>query len=245
MAPGIVSFPRSTLHRPPPQIFRNRRFGHECHPQGRPKLLAIALQFDSILGNGLLQPLASSRHKIFGKLLGIKRLGWHLPATENQQAPGIQRKVLLAFLGPIGIRFDGILSQPAGEELINGLTAEAVVIVLRRELHACNMVAFAKQVVDRTDARILDSRGIASPIPSGRNHEQRAGRGHGSDLDVIRIEAQVGSILANVSSLHEVGNHIDRGCHAHPLVHSRQQERLRPSAGCAGHGNALRVHIRE
>jgi len=243
--PRFVSSPRSIRQRPPPQIVSGRRSGHERNPEGGSELLAVPLQFRSILGNGFLQPLTRAGHKILSQLLGIERLGRHLPAIENQQASGIKRKVLAFFLGRLGRRPDGVFSQPAGEELINGLAAEAVVIVLRRDLHAGNTSRFVEQRVDGADGRVLDAGNIASPIPGRRNHEQGARCCHGSDFDVIRVDAKIRSILANVSSLHEVRNHIDRSRHAHTLVHSRQQERLRPSARSTGHGNALRVNIRE
>ena len=169
------------------------------------------------------------------------RLSRQLPAEEDEQVgglPGVERPL------PEGSGV-GLTERPAAEPGVDGLAAVAVVVVLGLELDGRDGVLRTEERVDALHRRELDAGRVPGPVAGRRHHEHRPRGREGGDLHVARVEAQVRRVLADVPALHRVRDHVDGGGEPDPVVHGAQQERLRPSPGGSGRGEAAPVDVGE
>jgi len=83
------------------------------------------------------------------------------------------------------------------------------------------------------------------PISGGGDHQHGARRHQGSDVHVEGIEAQAGRVLARRTSLHDGGDHVDRGVEGDSVVYGGEQESLRASSAGSGSSEFFGIHSRE
>jgi len=97
------------------------------------------------------------------------------------------------------------------------------------------------EIVDPLMGILLENVRVQSPC--GDDATYRFGRDIAVISTLLVPIRSPGGVLAEVASLHDGGDHVDRGGKLDAIVHGGQQKRLRATAGCTGNAQPCRIHV--
>ncbi len=83
---------------------------------------------------------------------------------------------------------------------------------------------------------------VQSPVAEAAHDVHGARSHHGGDLNIVRVDAQTGSVLAQAAALHDERDHVGGRGKLDPVIHRGDDKRLSGSAGCACSADHLRIH---
>lgn len=145
---------------------------------------------------------------------------------------------------------DGFVRQAevVSEEGVDGDSLGITVVVpFVRQVDVFRLVFGVVEGVNIPHVGVLDARCVACPVRSVGNEQERARRGHGGKLHIVRLQA-AGFVNGHAAFANAAAKKVGRylyhwSGHGDALIDSRQDKSLGSTAGTTRHADPLGIHV--